>query len=83
MTQPLPLDTYNKLFQSVVLVNEDSYQVGMTLREACFLLWCGTWDSDVRSGYLVSLCDSTNKPFQCVVLVNEDSYQEGTTLREA
>ena len=60
MTQPLPLDGYNKSFQSVVLVNEYSYQEGLTLGEACVLLkYCGTWDSDVRSGYLVSLCDST------------------------
>ena len=59
MTQPLPLDRYNKPFHSVALVNEYSNQEGMTLGEACLLLNCGTWDSDVRSGYLVSLCDST------------------------
>jgi hypothetical protein len=45
---------------------------------------CDTWGFDVRSGYLVSLCDSTltvdryNKSFQSVVLVNE-----GMTLGEA
>ena len=34
MTQPLLLDMYNKSLQSVVLVNEDSYQEGMTLGDA-------------------------------------------------
>ena len=34
----VPLDRYNKPFQSVALVNEYCYQEGMTLGEACLLL---------------------------------------------
>ena len=76
MTHPLLLARYNKSFQIVVLVNEYSYQVGMTLGEAWLLLlkMVPCWLCDTALPL-----DCYNKSFQTV-----NEYQQvGMTLGEA